>query len=510
MTKKRSMLRSTLGVTILILVGKCFGFIREALVAAYYGANAQTDAFFFAQGMPSMIFPAVGNSLALAFTSLFVARITTQGNEKADRYASRMLTASLGLGVVLSMLGALLAPLLVPLFAPGFYGEQLRLAVHLTQLTMGAFVLMMAQYMLAAILNSKQFFIGSQVAGLLYNLCIISVTFALGRGRSMDVLTLTVIGGMAVQVAALSMCCRRQFHYTPWQSPVHPDTAELFHMALPILLGNSIVQINNIVDKALGSTLAEGSLSALSYSGSLNTLVISIFVMSLSTVLYPTLTTDVASGNMERYGKNLLQSLSGLSLLLVPISCITALCAQDIVTIVFARGSFDRTAVGLTAVALACYAPMYIFSGMREVLSRGFFALQDTKTPMINGAIGVGCNIVFSLLFVRYLGIAGIALGTTVSAFVIAVLLLYSAHKRIPALTLRPFLRELCKQLFAGAALVAALVLLHRMVWLPFPLLCFAVDAVFGFAVYFIALFLLRSEETRLIMETMMRKFGEL
>lgn len=506
MTKKHSLLRSTLWVTLLILLGKCFGFIREAMIAAYYGANAQTDAFFFAQGMPSMIFPAVGNSLALAFTPLFVARITTQVREKADRYASRMLTAALGIGVVLGMLGTLLAPLIVPLFAPGFHGEQLRLAVHLTRLTMGAFVLTIAQYMLAAILNSNQFFIGSQVAGLLYNLSIISVTFALGRGQSTDVLTLTVIGGMVVQVTTLAVCCRRRFHYTPWQPPVHPDTAELFRMALPILLGNSIVQINNIVDKALGSTLAEGSLSALSYSGSLNALVTSIFVMSLSTVLYPTLTTDAASGNMERYGKNLLQSLSGLSLLLVPISCITALCAQDIVTIVFARGSFDCTAVELTVVVLGFYAPMYIFCGIREVLTRGFFALQNTKTPMINGAIGVSCNILFSLLFVRYLGIAGIALGTTISAFVVAVLLLYSAHKHIPSLTLRPFFRGFGKQLVAGAVLMAALLVFHRFVFLSLSLLRFATDTALGFSVYFITLFLLRSEEVELITALITRK----
>lgn len=506
MARQRSIIKSTLWVTMLILIGKCFGFIREALIAAYYGANAQTDAFFFAQAMPSMIFPAVGNSLALAFTSLYVSRMTTEGIEKADRYASRMLTVSLGIGVILGIVGTLISPILVPLFAPGFEGEQLTLAIHLTRLTMGAFVLIMAQYILSAILNSNKLFISSQVAGLFYNISIIAVTAILGKGQSVDVLTLTVIGGAVVQVIALIVFCRGHFHYTLCQLYPRRDTLEYFKLALPILLGNCVVQINNIVDKALGSTLDAGSLSALSYSGSLNSLVIGVFVMSLSTVLYPAITADAASGNMEHFEKTITKSLSDLSFILVPVSCITILSAQNIVSVAFGRGRFDQTAVYLTASALSFYAPYFVFSGIREVLTRGFFALQNTKTPMINGAIGVACNIVFSILFVRYLGIAGIALGTTISSFVIASLLLASTHKRIPSLTLRPFFQSFGKQLSSGGILIFVLLIFHHLVTLSHPLVCFVADMVIGFGVYLSVMFILGNENIISLFSLLKRK----
>jgi len=116
--------------------------------------------------------------------------------------------------------------------------------------------------------------------------------------------------------------------------------------------------------------------------------------------------------------------------------------ASEIVTIVYARGSFDQTAVAYTAIALACYAPIFLFSGAREILARGFFAVQDTKTPMLNSAIGVACNAVFSIAFVWRLGIAGIALGTAVASAVIAVLMVVQARNRL-SFRIRPLLTAL-------------------------------------------------------------------
>lgn len=507
MKKQTSLLHATLSVSVLAILCKLLGFAREALIAAYYGATAETDAFFFAHGMPSMIFPTVGTSFAMTFTSIYIKRTAEEGEVSGDRYASRMLAATSLLGILLGLVGIAVSPVLVPLLAPGFSGSQLTLAVHLTRLIMGAFVLNMLQYMLGAVLNSKKLFIGSQVAALLYNASIITVTALLGQGQGMDTLMITMILGMAIQVFTLAGCCKGHFHYTLRTNPFHRDTRILVSMTLPVLLGNSVEQLNYIVDKALSSTLSEGALSALSYAKSLDAMVISVFVVSLSTVLYPTLTGDAAIGDMERYGATLLQSLSGLCLLLVPISCITVLSAGNIVEIVYARGRFNQSAVELTATALACYAPRFALVGIWEVLIRAFFAVQDTKTPMRNSAIGMGCNIVFSLIFVRWLGIAGIALGTVAAAVASAALLLWDAHRKLPALPLPLFFRNFGKQLLAGAVLSLSLLLFHRFVPIPWALLRFAADTLLGFFVYFLSLLALGSQDLRTFIGIFRKKF---
>lgn len=502
MKKHDSLFKSTIIVSFLVISSKLLGFGREALIAAYYGATAETDAFFFAQNMPLMIFPAVCNSVSTAFVSLYVSRLTTEGQRDADRYASRMLLATSLLGVALSLLGALLSPVLVPLLAPGFAGAQRTLAVHLTRLTMAAFVLTILQYMLSAVLNSKKLFIGSQVSSLLNNVVIIAGTVLLGRGQSMDALTLIVILGHFCQTAALVFCLRRRFSLTWRVNPFHRETLTLLRLSVPILLGNTVVQVNAIVDKALASTFPAGSLSALSYANTLTLFVTGIFITSLSIVIYPTLAADAVSGNMERYGRTMTQSLVGLECLLIPVSCITVLSAQDIVNAVYARGSFDQTAVSYTATALLFYAPMFIGDGVREILNRAFYAQRNTRTPMINSTIGVLFNIAFSLLFARWLGIAGLALGTTLSSFISAALLWRAFRRKEPSVPLNGALRYLVIQLFAGGVLIAALLLFRRVCVPPYAILRFLANTLFGFAVYFAVLLLLGGKPLR---ETLLR-----
>lgn len=505
--KNHSLLKTTTAVSLLVILGKILGFGREALIAAYYGATAETDAFFFAQSMPNMIFPAISGGLSTALTSLYVKRLENFDESDGNRYASRLLNGLMLLGCALGFAGFMISPVLVSLLAPGFSGNQVELATILTQIIMISFPLYFMNYMLGAILNSRKVFISSQVAGLLYNVTIILLTAACGRKYGVLLLcTATVLGSAAQFMCLLFLCVRTHFYYTPRLNPFHSDTAELFRLALPIMLGNSVWQLNTIVDKSLSSLLPEGSLSALSYASSLNALVISVFVTSLSTVIYPSLTSIAAKADMERYRNVLQQGLLGLTLILIPISCITLLAADDVVNIVYARGSFDQTAVAYTTVVLVCYAPQFLFVGIREVLSRGFFALQDTKTPSVNSAVGVGCNIVFSLIFVRWLGLQGIAMGTSLSALVSAVLLLHRARARLPEMGFAAFYRRLALQAAAGLALMLVLSVFRQLCPVSGALLRFALSTLIGFFVYFAALLLVDRKGSREVLSSLLRR----
>jgi putative peptidoglycan lipid II flippase len=452
-----SLFKASAIVTVIILFGKVIGFARDAVIAAFYGATSQTDAFFFAQSMPAMIFPAVCNSLSTAFVSLYVSRTIEHGEAEGDKFASRMLVATLALALGLSVVALVLTPWIVPLFAPGFRGDQLQLAIHLTQLTMGAFVFTMAQYMLAAILNSKRFYYGSQIAALGYNLTVIVITMGLGQAQGVDALTLTVIFGHVVQVVMLAGFAWHNFKFTWRVNPVHGETGLLIRLALPILLGNSIVSINNIVDKLLASLLATGSVSALSYSSSLNRFVTGVFITTLSTVIYPALSTSFAQNDRKTFDADLLNSLVLMPMLILPVSLITTLYANEIVAIVYQRGSFDAAATQATAEALRYYGGMYVFIAIQEVIIRAFYALKDSKTPMVNAAIAVLANSVMSVFLAQWIGIGGIALGTTLSTLLTAWILWVSLGKKLPDLNLRSIVPTFLKMGVAGAVLLVGL-----------------------------------------------------
>ena len=450
MERKNSLLKHTIAVAIVIVLSKFLGLLRESMIAALYGATAETDAFFFAQSMPGTIFPAVCSSLSTAFISLYTRKIVLDEKSQCNDYASRIVTFTFLISIFLGGIGIWIVVPLVPILAPGFEGTQEVLAIRLSQIAMGSFPLLMLHYMLTAILNSKQRFVGSQIASLFYNITILALTAFLGSNSNVVVLSGVVVSGLAVQALALAVCCWGRFRYRPFQRLRIAESSELLRLAGPILLGNSIVQIHSIVDKALGSLMGDGALSALSYGNTLGNLVVSVLVTSLTTVLYPNLSANIAEGNREKYEQSMVQSLGGLTFIMIPILGITCLCSRDIVQIVYGRGSFNTEAITSTAVVLACYAPMFVACSVREVLTRGYFALQDTKTPMFNSAVGVVCNIVLSLALAPIWGIAGITIGTSVSTSISAMLLLRSIKHKMPQLNLRVFGRGFRNQCIAA------------------------------------------------------------
>lgn len=508
MKRSGSLLRATMAVSLIAVVSKLLGFIRQTLIASYYGATAETDVYFFAERMPSTLLSAICSSISTAFVAIYVKRMAEEGTDAGDRYASRILRASLLLGLLLTVLGILFSPLVVMILAPGFSSVQVELAIVLTRVMMSSFFLIMASAMLGAILQSKRSFIRSQLGTLFYNAVIILLTALFGRGQGMMFLTLVTILGLLGQATGLALCCRGRFTYTKGMALTHSDIHQIVHLSFPVLLGNSVIHLNTLVDNALCSILPSGSLSALAYAHTLNAFVTSIFINTFTLVIYPTLTSTAAERDDYEYGRSLSRALRTVTLLLVPISSITLLCAEDIVRAVYAHGSFDRTAVEYTALALSSYAPYYLFAGIREVLIKGFFAVQDTKTPMWNSSTGVGCNILFSLIFVRRFGIVGIALGTTVSSFVAAVLLIRSAHNKIPSLRMISFFRSFGKQLIAGASMVTVLCFFRHSVTISSGFVSFVTAIVVGLSVYFPVILLLDRREVKCILESLLRKNG--
>lgn len=509
--KKDSILKATLVVSILVIICKLLGFAREAIIAAYYGANAETDAFFFAQGMPASIFPSICNSISTAFTALYVKKKMDDKLTNGVRYASSMLGVTSIIGIGLSLLGAFLAQWLVPIFAPGFKGEQLTLAIHLTRMIMGAFFLTMLQYMLGAILNSNKLFYAAQVANISNNIIVIAITILVGKDHNIDILTISVIVGLAINVFILMVCCRTyiSFKRQPADGSVNLirlETKELINLSLPIILGNSVIQVNTIVDKALGSLLEEGSLSALTYAGTINAMITGIFIMSLSTVLYPTLAEEAAMGDMKEFGKKTTNSLGMLSILLTFLSFFVFLDSKQIISIIFQRGSFDEQAAKITGIVLAAYSFLYVFSGIREVLTRALFAIKDTKTPMINSAVGVCFNILFSIILVKVIGIAGIAIGTVLSNIIISALLVRSTRGKIPEMDLQPFVISVLKQIIAGIVMFVVVYCIN--ILLPYlnAYLSFLIDVVTGFLVYCIILYLLRCKEFKDALHMVIRR----
>ena len=199
----------------------------------------------------------------------------------------------------------------------------------------------------------------------------------------------------------------------------------------PVLIGVAINQINTMVDRTLASTLVEGSISALNYANKLNGFVMALFITSVGAVIYPMLSRLSSEDNKEKFISSVVQSINSVILLVIPISIGAIVLATPIVKLLFQRGEFDARATSMTAIALIMYSIGMVAFGLRDIIGKVFYALKDTKTPMINGAIAMIMNIVLNIILVKYLQLAGLALATSISAIVCIFLLFGSLKKKI-------------------------------------------------------------------------------
>lgn len=506
---QKKFLKASLFVSAISLLGKIFGFARDAVIAAFYGASWQTDAFFFAQSMPGIVFPAVCNSLSTAFLSIYVSK-SVEDREKADQYASNTLLFSSFLAIGLGMLAIVLLPLLVPLLAPGFSENQSTLAIHLTRITMGAFVLIMIQYMLGAILSARKQYYGSQIAALYFNLSVILITVFLGKGQSMDALTITVVIGHLIQVVSLVFFLRNKFEFHPARRFVNDETSSLLRLTLPILVGNSIVQINNIVDKLLSSLFGDGAMSALSYSNTLNRFVTGIVITTLTTVIYPVLTEKFSENDHESFENMIFRSITIGVLVLAPISVITSMCAPDIVRFVYERGNFGADASSMTAYALSFYGFMYVFSAVQEIITRAFYAMKDTKTPLKAASLAIMANAVLSIILSRFLKLGGIALGTTLSTLIASILLLRAIKITQPHMDFHRIVPSMLKIAASSVVLAVLIVALKNLLYTFGAFPRFLIITSVCFLAHFIILYLTKCEEVLMLTKLGLQRAGRL
>ncbi len=239
---------------------------------------------------------------------------------------------------------------------------------------------------------------------------------------------------------------RYQFVFDPKDEYIR----NMIYVALPVMLGVSVDQINVLVDKTLASGIAVGGISALNYANKLNGFVQGMFVTTISTVMYPMISKMAAQGNFKGLKSSVSEAINLINLLVVPVTFGAMIFAEPVVRLLFGRGAFDLEAISMTSGALFYYSIGMMGFGLREILSRAFYSMQDTMTPMKNSVLAVSMNIVLNLILSRFMGIKGLALATSISALFCTALLLISLRKKIGPFGMKDTITSFGKILIAS------------------------------------------------------------
>lgn len=419
-------------ISVVTIVSRLLGYLRDALLAARFGATYLTDAYVVAQDLPASLFSAVGAALVTVFIPVYREAIQKRGEDDAWRLVNTVLNLTLVASAVLLVFGMGLAPLYIPLLVPGLPDEPTALAVSLTRTMLPMLLFMGLGGVASAVLNANRRFTPPAMVGMVNNLPVVLMLLVVSQASQIRwVAWAVVFGAVAGALMQVPFLPKLGFRYHPKIHWKDPGLAQVGRLIVPVLVTTVVIQFQDFVDRFLASHLVEGSISALNYAVKVNSLPYGVVGAAISTVLYPSLAEHAASHRITDLRRTVVTGMRSIAFVLLPMALGLLVFREEIVRIIFERGAFDLRATAATAYALQFYSLGILFFGWQDFLLRSFFSLQDTRTPMQSSILLVVLTVAFKVLLVGPLAHGGLALGSTLAAAFSVVFLLFRLRSRL-------------------------------------------------------------------------------
>ncbi len=443
-------------VMVLFVLSRLTGLARQIIVGALFGTSAAYDAYVAAFRLPDMLFQLVaGGALVSALLPTYTTVRTRQGASRGWELVSNVITLVLVVLTVAAGLMALAArPLVTTILVPHFSPELQTLTASLLRILLLSTVIFGVSGVAMSVLNAHRHFFLPALAPSLYNLGIIGGALGLGPRWGVHGLAWGVVVGallhLLVQVPGLR---RVGMTFHPRWSWWDADVRHVLRLMAPRVMGLAAVQVNFLVTTVLASGLPPGRLSALDYAFRVMLLPLGIFAQAVGTAAFPTFAQQVASRELDALRRTLVQLIRSITFLTVPATVGLWILAWPLIAVLFQRQAFDATSTTLTATALRAYVVGLGGHALVEILARAFYALHDTRTPVIIGMLAMGLNVLLSLWWVGPWQHVGLALANSVATLLEAAALLGMLYRRgytgpLPALG-----RPLVGQLLAAAGM---------------------------------------------------------
>ncbi|MEW6183460.1 MAG: murein biosynthesis integral membrane protein MurJ [Bacillota bacterium] len=431
----KTIARATVVVLGLSLLSRLAGYGRDASIAYRFGSHGPTDAFFVASLIPNAFLGIIGLGLAAVIVPLFAEYAGQNRRQEASRLMSLVINVATIIIIAFALIGMLGAPVIARMMAGGFQPETLQLTARLITIIMPAVIFMVLAGIFQGILNANNVF-GPPAAGpVAMNIVIILAALLAGKYYGVYGLTLGAMAGsviyMLIQIPALRSM---NFRYSLYFNLRDPGLRRVLTMVLPVMLSSSVGMIYTMVDWRLASGLIEGSISSLSFANKLISIPQGLFVTAITTAVFPTLSHMMAGEKRGDMAAILQRAIKMVLLLGIPGTVGLIVLREPVVALLYQRGAFDAHATQMTAFALLFYSVGFAGSCLNLPLTRGFFAMQDTRTPFLVLASTLVVKFLFNILLIRFLQHAGLALATSLTALLNMFVLSWILKRRLPGL----------------------------------------------------------------------------
>jgi len=459
-TRGERIARFTGIVMLATLLSRVLGLAREVVIAAYFGASGQYDAFSIAYTIPHFLRQLLAEgALSTAFIPVFTYYLTKKSKEEAWKLANIVFSLLVIVLLIVLAVGILFAPLLVRgLTVANFKNdiEKLNLTISLTRIMFPFLGFISLAALTMGMLNSHQHFLWPAIAPIMLSITeiIFIVVLSPSLGNPIYAAALGVlVGGMGQWLIQVPSVVKRGFRFKFIPSLDHPGIKEILRLMGPVALGLAVTQLNILVDRKLASGLIEGSISAMQYATRLIQLPYGVFGIAISTVSLPLFAKQVAEDDISGLKDSLSEAIRLIFFILLPSAVGLMVLRYPLIRLIFQRHLFTPQDTAITAIALFYYSFGLFGYGTVHLLNRLFYALGDTKSPMIIGAFSVGLNIVLNLILIGPMKVGGLALATSVAGIVNMLILFWLAQHRLKGIGLRRIMFAILKMVLSSLAL---------------------------------------------------------
>lgn len=455
LARKERLFKTTLLVTFVIILSKVTGFLRDMIMAKYFGTGIANDAYVSAYSLfylPVLLF---SSCISATLIPLFMQEKQQNGLDRANHFASNSLNLFAVAALAVSALMYALAGPLVHIIYPGFDAEKTLLTVQLTRIMMLGLCFNVASLVLTSLLNAADKFMAAQLTGFPLNFSVMFAAIVLSGKYGVQAVAWGVFVSCILQVVIQVPFMRGWFKYYPTLDYKDKRFRRLLILAGPALLSMGISELNHMIDHALASTLNSGDISAMSYAYRLVQFLQGVALLPLTTIMFSRMSRMVAQNNERGVLDMLRHCVLVIALVLLPVVAIAVILSTDVIKFAYMRGAFNMDSVRVTAGVLIFYVIGVPFFGMRDFLNRLFHSLQDTKTPFRVACLVVATNITLNLILKNIMGANGLALATSIAGFVGTIVMFFLLRKQFKHLGFMGILVDLIKGFIATAVCAA-------------------------------------------------------
>jgi len=478
MIQRAKVARASSVISAAFMLSSILGLVQTFLFTFIFGRSLAGDAYLQAYFIPNLIFTVVaGGALSSAFIPVFTSYAVKENDERtAWHIASSSLNISVVGMIVFSIIAFVLAPAIVPLYSRP---EEFSLIVPLTRIMLIQAVVLGSGVIVGAVLNTKQDFTRTALGAVLYNVGLILglipgflMTLFSRSSSPADVVVYVATWGVVlgailqvgVQIPGLVKVNMRYSFVFDWR---HPGVRQIGLQMVPRVINAVMLSFSTGVDRYLLSLLSGGLINAYTQAFSILLLPVSLFGSAVSTASFPTLASYAARGRFERVRSIIMETLRGILFLTIPSGVGLVVLSFPIAQALLEHGNFDLKATQLASVVLLFFALGLPALAAVEILTRSFYALQDSKTPVAISVAQFVLKIVLSLILVRIAsfniewGMGALAFSTSVASIAEAVALFYLLSQRIGGFDLQAFRDFVAHALLASGAMAVVLLVVQ-------------------------------------------------